>query len=518
MRGLPQSQREGGQAFGGSFRYFVSKLPVSAVSLLVLACVAIFWPAGQLRSDNFVLYFPSNHVLLPFETLDNTKYLVVLHVLNAVGKVGGLQEKKNSLRVWFGPNLIELRPDDKKVRVEETVVSLTHPVRISNGQWLVPVDFLTTVLPLLTHQAVEYQEGTNRIFLGDVQPGSFTVRLDPLADGARLTLQFTGKVAVHTASSNGKWVLFLGDRPLEPAEGSYHFQNAYVKDLEFDDQDGLPKLILTPASGGLNFYPVQAEGGKALVADVVKPPPTAAQTPGTPPAGGQPAAPAAAPQSTGIALPPNEQPPAGPPPPVVVLDAGHGGGETGGRSRDGVSEKDITAQFVGRVRTALLNTNKYRVLLTRNSDVDTSLEQRALVANLSGALYFLSFHAADLGPPTRHIAVFSFQPATALASTAAETPRVFIPWAQVQEGHIDQSRQLALALQQQFSHLDGVQVDLPTTAPVRVLRNINSAAVAIEVGRLAADAEAAPLTDPGFQQQVATTVVDALASLEKGGV
>ena len=78
---------------------------------------------------------------------------------------------------------------------------------------------------------------------------------------------------MQTASSNGKWVMFLGDRPMEPMEPSYHFQNPYLSELQYDDQDGVPKLILSPTSAGLNFYPVQAEGGKILLADVVKPAP-----------------------------------------------------------------------------------------------------------------------------------------------------------------------------------------------------------------------------------------------------
>jgi hypothetical protein len=122
--------------------------------------------------------------------------------------------------------------------------------------------FLTIVLPHLTHQAVEYQEGTNRIFIGDVKPASFAVRMDPVANGVRLAVQFTDKVTVRTTSSNGKWVLFLGDRPMEPMEPSYHFQNPYLSELQYDDQDGVPKLILSPTSSGLNFYPALAEGGK----------------------------------------------------------------------------------------------------------------------------------------------------------------------------------------------------------------------------------------------------------------
>jgi len=214
----------------------------------------------------------------------------------------------------------------------------------------------------------------------------------------------------------------------------------------------------------------------------------------------------------------------------VALDAGHGGEDNGGHSRDGVMEKDLVAQYVARVRSALLTSAKYRVVLTRTGDVNVSVEQRALAANLSSAIYFLSFHAGDLGAASPRITIFTFQPPAAVAPAAAPVaaagaipaageaaPPTFVPWGQVQEARLGQSLQLAFALQQQFALVNGVQVDVPATAPVRILRNVNAPAVAIELGRLAPDAGAAPLTDATFQQQVASAVVQALASFEKGG-
>ena len=56
----------------------------------------------------------------------------------------------------------------------------------------------------------------------------------------------------------------------------------------------------------------------------------------------------------------------------MALDAGHGGEDNGGHSHDGVLEKDLTAQYVARVRSALLATAKYRVVLTRTGDVNVS--------------------------------------------------------------------------------------------------------------------------------------------------
>jgi N-acetylmuramoyl-L-alanine amidase len=488
-------------------------------AIFVLGLAAIFWPARELRSDNFIFYFPSGHHTLPLVNVGNTKYLPLLQILNMVGKVGGIQEKKNSLNVWFGTTRIELRPNDTNVLVDRESYELPQPVHLADGQWMVPVDFLTIVLPHLTHQAVEYQEGTNRIFIGDVKPASFTARLDPIANGVRLTVQFTDKVAVRTASSNGKWVMFLGDHPMEPMEPSYHFQNPYLSELQYDDQDGAPKLILSPTSSGLNFYPVQAEGGKILLADVLKPSPSSAQAlPPQPPP--QPAPTSAQPTPGGPTPQVTAESPAappGPPLPVVALDAGHGGADNGGHSHDGVLEKDLVAQYVARVRLALLATNKYSVVLSRTGDTNVSSEQRALAANLSGAIYFLSFHAGDLGTASPRITIFTYQPPTAAAPAAADAPPpALVPWGQVQEARLGQSVQLALALQQQLALITGVEVDLPASAPVRALRSVNAPAVAIELGRLSPDEDATPLINPAFQQQVAGAVVEAFASFEKG--
>ena len=226
------------------------------LSLTLLCGLALLvWPVRTLRSDNFVFYFPNSRRVIPLEVIENTKYLPLLQVLNLVGKLNGLQEKRNTLKVGFGNTHIELHADDPRIRVEKKTMILSAPIRVSNGKWMVPSDFLTAILPRLTGQGVEYQAGTNRVFFGDVKPGSFTLRMEPVSNGARLTFQFTDKVAVRTASVNGKWVMFLGDHPIEPLEQSFHFHNPYVTDVRFDDQDGLPKLLITPSAGGLNFYP-----------------------------------------------------------------------------------------------------------------------------------------------------------------------------------------------------------------------------------------------------------------------
>ena len=490
--------------------------------LLFLALLSglglLLWPARALRSDNFVFYFPNSRHAVPLEVIENTKYLPFLQILNLVGKLNGLQEKRNTLKVGFANSHIELHAGDPRIRLDKKTMILSAPVRVSNGKWMVPSDFLTTILPRLTGQSVEYREGTNRIFFGDVKPGSFTLRMEPVSSGARLTFQFTDKVTVRTESVNGKWVVFLGDHPIEPLEQSFQFQNPYVTDVRFDDQDGLPKLIITPSAGGLNFYPVLEEGSKVLQADVLKPPPPAPQNPPpSAPSATTTAGPPTPPPSSGAAQAGTTAPP-GPPLPVVVLDAGHGGDDAGAHSRDGVMEKDLAAQLVARVRQALLSTQKFRVVLTRTGDVNVSFAQRAVTANEAAAAYFLTFHAGDLGGGSPQIAVYTYRPPDEpLPLPGGETRPIFVNWNQVQESHLDQSRQLAETLQQEFAVIAGVTADLPQAAPERTLRSVNEPAVAIELGTLSPDYDAGALTDPAFQLHFSSVVAEALAALQGRG-
>ena len=481
----------------------------------------LFWPARTLRSDNFVFYFPNSRHVIPLEVIGNVQYLPLLPVLNLMGTLNGLTEKRNNLKLAFGNSHIELHDGDPRVRLDKKTLLLASPVRVADGKWMVPSDFLTTVLARLTSQDVEYQAGTNRVFIGNIKPGSFTLRMEKESNGAKLTFQFTDKVTVHTESVNGKWIMFLGDHPIQPLEQSFHFQNPYVSDVRFDDQDGLPKLVITPVAAGLNFYPELSEGGKMLQAEVSKPAPPTPQTAQTPPASVPPQAAASAPPVTPApssgAAPAGSTTPEGPLLPVVVLDAGHGGEDNGARGRDGALEKDLVVQLVARVRQALLTTGKFRVVLTRTGDANVSFEQRAVTANAAGAAYFLTFHAGDLGGASPQVALYTFQsPGSPNPSQEGGAKPFFVAWDRVQENYSDQSRQLAQTIEQDLAVLAGATVAAPRGAPERTLRSVNAPAVAIEIGSLSPDVDAGPLTDPAFQLHLSSVVAEALSALLEG--
>jgi N-acetylmuramoyl-L-alanine amidase len=493
--------------------HFFRWLPLVAAIGMVL----LFVPSLG-RSDSFVFYFPKSRSILQTRAFGNAQYLPVLQTLNLFGTVESLRNRRKSLELYFNSTQIRMQQDNPTVRLNNARVTLAQPVRFMDGTWMVPVDFVTTILPTIINQTVEYKRGENRIFVGGMRPNSFTLHLSPLQDGAQLTIQFTEQVNVRTAAQNGKWILYLGNHPVEPIESNFEFRNPYVSQVTFDDHDGVPKLIVTPSAPGFDFYPKLGEGGKVLVANIMKPGATMAQqapVPSQPPAQ-TPPVPAAPPPATGpqVITPtvvPNLSLPA------VVLDAAHGGTDVGAHGKDGLLEKNLTMQLAGQAQKALQATGKYRVVLTRTSDVNVGFDQRAAEANIAHPIAFISFHAGNLGPSTPRVMIYSYRPSSPLAMAPAPDPQsLFINWDKVQLHFMNQSSRLAQDLQQDLERTTRVASTPPMEVPVRVLQSIAAPAVAIEVGSLTPGGNSAALTDPSFQQEIGDAVVTAIARLQGG--
>jgi len=84
--------------------------------------------------------------------------------------------------------------------------------------------------------------------------------------------------------------------------------------------------------------------------------------------------------------------------PMIVIDAGHGGVDPGALG-DGVMEKNITLAVALALKKELLSTGRYRVRLTRETDVYIPLRDRFKVARDSGADLFISLHADSHNDP-----------------------------------------------------------------------------------------------------------------------
>ena len=109
--------------------------------------------------------------------------------------------------------------------------------------------------------------------------------------------------------------------------------------------------------------------------------------------------------------PPTNRPPADL---LIVLDPGHGGRSTGAVGPTGMPEKQVTLQQVKAIKSELEQAG-FRVLLTRESDIDVDLYVRVRLAYSERAAAFISIHYNATVPAAnpqsaRHIATYCWNP------------------------------------------------------------------------------------------------------------
>ena len=93
--------------------------------------------------------------------------------------------------------------------------------------------------------------------------------------------------------------------------------------------------------------------------------------------------------------------------PLVFIDAGHGGRDPGARGASS-NESDLTLAAARALKQELERSGRYRVRLTRDSDVYVGLNRRVAIARQAGADLFISLHAdAGADPATRGASVYT---------------------------------------------------------------------------------------------------------------
>jgi N-acetylmuramoyl-L-alanine amidase len=220
---------------------------------------------------------------------------------------------------------------------------------------------------------------------------------------------------------------------------------------------------------------------------------------------------------------------------TVVIDPGHGGTETGAKSRLGVFEKDINLAIGLKLKEIIERNQVFRVVMTRDKDVDVSLESRSALANNHKADVFISVHAngsrqrAAEGSETFFLSLNATnEDARRLAylennssqieeriGTSAEDDIKMILWDMAQAAFLRQSSLLAEIIQSELNVLLGTRNRGIQQAPFKVLAGVACPAVLVEVAFLSNPKEEKQLTSGDFQSRVAEAIYRGLAQYLK---
>ena len=209
----------------------------------------------------------------------------------------------------------------------------------------------------------------------------------------------------------------------------------------------------------------------------------------------------------------------------IVIDPGHGGDDIGAQSRDGLQEKELTLALARRL-ARVLEARGQRVRLTRDGDQARALTDRTALANRLDAVVFVSLHAnastapSVTGAETYYMSLDTPSDAGAAATAELEnragdapgdrTPLDLILWDLAQAEVLNESADLALAVQGRLNALSGTRDRGVRQAPFVVLTGATMPAILVEFGFLSNADEAQRLSQPEQQQRIAEAIADGI--------
>jgi N-acetylmuramoyl-L-alanine amidase len=228
-----------------------------------------------------------------------------------------------------------------------------------------------------------------------------------------------------------------------------------------------------------------------------------------------------------------------PAPPVrtVVIDPGHGGLETGAKGRFGNLEKDITLAVSLKLKALIEKEMGLDVVLTRDRDMDVSIENRSATANNHKAGLFISIHANGsvqrkaagsetfflslnaTDEETRRLAYLENN-STELQSRidpSTDNDLMMILWDMAQNAYIKQSSRLAEIVQGELDDMLGTRNRGIKQAPFKILTGVACPAILVEAAFISNPDEEQKLASDEFQAKVAQAIFRGLSRYLKSG-
>ncbi len=447
---------------------------------------------------------------LPVVRTSGTTDFVALDTLARFFNIAMREDARTgSVALAVGSQRVALTEGQATVSAGGRLVSLSAPVTKDAGAWLVPIDFLRVLDPLLDRR-IDIRRGSRLIVMGTAVVPKVAPQFERTAAGGRLVITVDPATTSRTTrEGNIVTVRFQADAldltPLAsvPAE--------WLSGIRADG----PALYLDLGAGVSNVRQADAQDATRITLDLLGATPT---TPARP----EPVAPIPAIDRPGTLR-------------TVVIDPGHGGADIGRRSASGLEEKQVTLAVAQRLKGMLESRFGLRVILTRDGDTDVAIDRRAALANNNKADVFISLHANGSPMPTmRGWQVQSLDPAE-YASSAGGQPgstdpdqsvpvvgggmRVIgtVPWRLAQMPHAERSSQFGEMLAARLGDAGLPSQTAPFhRAPLRVLVGANMPAILVEMGFLTNVADAERLGSSAFHGAVAEVMVGVISELRAG--
>ena len=397
-----------------------------------MAAATLLAAASADGEKHIFVYSPVATYTLPVVERTGRDYVGLLELLEPLGRVSS-ESNGRLLRLRYNTVDAEFTAGRTRSKIRGRDFDLTAPFLIENSRGMIPLSSLSALLPRFLGTAVTFRESSRRLFVGDVgiQP---SFRIDA-GNPPRLVVSFSAPVNPTISTEPGKLrMLFKRDPVVSPGAQSISFEDNIITHAEYSESDGVAEIDVTANESLMASF---SSDRRTITVSAV---PQGSITSGTPTVPTTSGSGTQNPASPPVQATNNVSPESAPPIPhrlLAVVDPAHGGDERGAALTDTLAEKDVTLGFARLLRHEL-ETRGIAVLLLREGDTTSTLDQRAAVANKSHAGIYISLHATSQGSGAR---VY-----TALLPVEGANNGVFHAWNAAQAPALPISRTASAAI------------------------------------------------------------------------
>ena len=474
-------------------------------TLAILWTILTLLSAAPSADDKHIsVYSPVAIYTLPVLDRAGREYIGLLELLEPLGRVS-TQSEGRRWRLRYNAVDAEFVAGSTRARIHGRDFDFMAPFLLENSRGLVPLSSLSGFLPRFLGAPVNFRESARRLFVGDVGI-QISFQLDP-GNPPHLAVNFSAPVNPTISTEPGKLrMVFKRDPVVSPGSQSISLDNPVITHAAYSENNGDAELdlaanepLLASFSNDRRTIMISTVMGSAVP-----------QTPATPNVVG-----------TGPQNPTQTPPPSAPganiPPGnannnannnnnnnvhriLAIVDPAHGGEERGAALTDKLAEKDVTLGFARLLRHEL-DIRGFAVVLLRDGDTTSTLDQRAAAANVLRAGIYISLHAVAQGSGAR---VY-----TALLPVEGTSKGIFHAWNAAQSPSLPVSRIVSAAIVAEMQ-----KREFPaqaSSASLRPLNNVFMPAVAVELAPGANGV--ADLTSANYQQRAASAIANAVASV-----
>lgn len=437
--------------------------------------------APSAEEKHISVYSPVAIYRLPVLERAGHEYVGLLELLEPLGRVR-TQTDGRRWNLRYNAVDAEFAAGRTRARIRGRNFDLSAPFLIENSRGLVPVSSLSALLPRFLEASVNFHESARRLFVGDVRTQvGFQLDAGP---PPRLALNFTSPVNPTISTEPGRLrMVFKRDPIVSPASQSTSFDSKVITQASYSESNGDAELDVAATQPLMASF---SNDRKTIIVSVVPP------APGPPSAGG--------PQNAAPATPAATNAPGSSHRPLAVVDPAHGGDERGAALTGTLAEKDVTLGF-GRLLRHELEVRGFAVVLLRDADRGSTLDQRAAAANVARAGIYISLHATSQGSGAR---VY-----TALLPAEGPSKGAFHAWNAAQSPALPVSRIVTAAIVAEMQKKEFLV--RASSASLRPLNHVFMPAVAVELAPGAGGV--ADLTNANYQQRAAAAIADAVVSV-----